>query len=105
MIAWTPGPWGVNKYGSIGAGAGWHGPIVACVEPFYGVDERWGSHKANACLIAAAPELYEAVEFVLDHIADKDRRPRDLYPAFGLDARRAIDLCFAALAKARGDCP
>lgn len=47
-------------------------------------------------------ELVAAVEYVLDHIADPNRGPRDLYPAFGLDSRRAIEMCRAVLAKARG---
>jgi hypothetical protein len=60
-MKWTPGPWGVNKYGSVGAGAHYHVPIVASVEPLYGVDQCFGSHAANARLIAAAPELYKAL--------------------------------------------
>jgi hypothetical protein len=58
---------------------------------------------ANACLIAAAPELFAAVQFVLDHIADPERGPRDLYPAFGLDASRALEMCGAAIRKAQGE--
>jgi hypothetical protein len=57
---------------------------------------------SDAHLIAAAPELYAALKFVFEHIADKERGPRDLYPAFGLDAQRVIEMARAALAKARG---
>lgn len=54
----TPGPWRVNKYGSIGAGERGTEPIVAMVEPFYSVDKRHGDHAANARLIAACPTMY-----------------------------------------------
>lgn len=56
--------------------------------------------KANARLIAAAPQLYDALLYVFDHIADKERTLRDLYPAFGLNAGRALEMCREALAKA-----
>lgn len=61
MSGFTPGPWGVNKYGSIGAGKFFAHPTVATVEPFYGEDTVHGDHVANARLIAAAPEMYEAL--------------------------------------------
>lgn len=63
---WTPGPWKVNKYGSIGAGPLGHTPVVAYAEPFYGDDKRDGDSSANAQMIAAAPELYEALHEILD---------------------------------------
>lgn len=59
----------------------------------------------DARLIAAAPELYAALNFIFERIADKERGPRDLYPAFGLDSSRAIEMAAAALAKARGEAP
>lgn len=58
---------------------------------------------ANAALIVAAPDMYAALDFIFEHIADKERHPRDLYPAFGLDARRVLEMAQAALAKARGE--
>lgn len=58
---------------------------------------------ADASLIAAAPEMHAALTFIFERIADKERQPRDLYPAFGLDARRAIEMAQAALRKARGE--
>ena len=67
---WTPGPWKVNKYGSIGAGPLGHTPIVAHAEPFYGEDTRDGDSGANARLLAAAPEMCEALRGVLS-IVDK----------------------------------
>lgn len=59
--------------------------------------------EADMALIAAAPELYEALDFIFEHIADKERGFRDLYPAFGLDGPRAIEMARNALAKARGE--
>jgi len=59
--------------------------------------------RANARLIAAAPEMLDALKFIYDHIADKERGPRDLYPAFGLDAQKAVGMTRAAIAKATGD--
>lgn len=47
-------------------------------------------------------QLIEALQYIFEHITDKHRGPRDLYPAFGLDARRAIEMASAALARVRG---
>jgi len=52
----------VNKYGSIGAGQYGTLPIVASVEPLEGPDRNYGSHAANARLIAAAPDLLDALK-------------------------------------------
>src|SRR5687768_8810194 len=112
---WTPGPWRPRDEGPPETDVcGPDGRLLATAFP--NVDH--GSEppglwlvksipeaEANARLIAAAPELYEALEFIFDHIADKERGPRDLYPAFGLDASRALEMARAALAKARGDTP
>lgn len=56
----TPGPWRINKYRSVGAGELGTAPIVAHVEPFYGDDRKYGDDDANARLIAASPDLHEA---------------------------------------------
>ena len=54
----TPGPWRVNKYGSIGAGEFGTTPIVGSAEGLWGSDaEKYGDHCANARLMAAAPEM------------------------------------------------
>jgi hypothetical protein len=92
---WTPGPWRVNKYGSVGAGETGALPIVAEVQPIYGADLRYGSHAANARLIAAAPELYEALEAI--GAVFLRRGTREEYD----NAYRQAGI--AALAKARGE--
>lgn len=62
-LSHTPGPWRVNKYGSIGAGEFGKKPIVANVEPLYGDDALlYGDSAANARLIAAAPDLLDALK-------------------------------------------
>lgn len=109
-LKFTPGPWRVNKYGSIGAGDLGHDPIVAVTEPFYGTDKRHGSHAANARLIAAAPDFAEAA--VLQDAAEEAHAncpecdgqiiPElcpTCFPLFD-DARMKR---WAALAKARGE--
>ncbi|MDR6430988.1 hypothetical protein [Brucella pseudogrignonensis] len=56
-------------------------------------DEAIAIQNANACLAAAAPELYEALEYALNEVsAEKYLR----------DNRHLLTLCRAALAKARG---
>ncbi len=75
---WTPGPWRVNKYGSVGAGPYGAEPIVAKIEPFYGPDIVHGDHTANAHLIAAAPEMYEALARI---VFDWDGEPEDMQEA------------------------
>lgn len=61
-FAHTPGPWRINKYGSVGAGATGIQPIIAEIQPFYGPDLIYGNHEANARLIAAAPDMRKAVD-------------------------------------------
>ena len=51
----------------------------------------WNDAEANARLIAAAPELLEALQMVLDYLNTGDMRP--------LDLRKAS----AAITKARGE--
>lgn len=92
----TPGPW---RHTAVEGG--WDG--VATDLTGWCICKLALNIPANADLIAAAPELYEALKFIFEHIADKERGPRDLYPAFGLNSRCAIDMAAAALAKARGE--
>lgn len=104
--AWTEGPWEVRKaktltdgvldYG-IGADINHAGYCIA--EVFGRVDEDcYPPAEATAHLIAAAPDLYKALEDVMDWITnwsppftDDDEWP---------DTKARVD---AALAKARGE--
>ena len=97
----TPGPWMAAS--SPSSVVGW--PVVRqgvgrsiCSVSYLPKDvdqEVYAESEANACLIAAAPELYEAANAL---IADIRRR----YPGEELrcEYMRALD---AALAKARGE--
>jgi hypothetical protein len=61
--------------------------------------EIWGGNEedqANARLIAAAPQLLDALQLILEHIG-----PEDNYIA--PDTNWMRDLCHEAIAKATGD--
>lgn len=83
----TPGPWRV-RFGNIGHVAAENGALVAKCQRLTGLCNL----QANAHLIAAAPELYEALERVIKIIDDSSW-------CLKLTEERA------ALAKARGETP
>tara|TARA_R110000824_G_scaffold308609_1_gene496046 strand:+ start:114 stop:431 length:318 start_codon:yes stop_codon:yes gene_type:complete len=99
---WTPGPWDVRP------GWGLNAIEVAPVddapdlvgEPteVAGISDCYTEHEANAHLIAAAPELYEALESLVGQI---DGACGDVLPAgaFSLARKKA----HAALANALGE--
>lgn len=80
---WTPGPW--SRHFKTGTVKGPEGNTVA--------DCRYKNGRNDANLIAAAPEMYEALAALIDEI-DDCAQPSD-WDAY-VPAR-------AALAKARGD--
>lgn len=92
---WTPGPWEYQQWGSriFDSGKGSSQVLVAIIATNTRKDE--GRH--NAHLIAAAPELFEALEAMLEDgvFAGCDWIPSD----------NAKQLGDAALAKARGESP
>ena len=92
---WTKGPWRVNKYGSVGAGEYGTQPIITTVEPFYGPDKKYGDHVANARLIAAAPDMLEALTALLMRLDDNPELSE-------LIGRVEIERARAAIAKAEG---
>ena len=105
---WTPGPWRVSSespriikkdYRSIGSDAGF---LIASTmghdnSGFYASEQE---ADANAHLITAAPDLYEALaESLADYdnwVSDEDNYPNEHFVAWSDKAR-------AALAKARGE--
>ena len=89
---WTPGPWHVPKAGGYA-----HGPVdkndVPVVTWTGMARPRQENGMANANLIAAAPELYEALENIVTELEETGFQGEwDSYP----QAR-------AALAEARGE--
>ena len=89
----TPGPWGID-INSVGEYLISAGPIGTPVDYLAVITNRKRS-KANARLIAAAPELLEAVEAASDYFHDfteSDQEETDL-----------AKLMRAAIAKAKGE--
>lgn len=91
----TPGPWKAVKglEGDIEMGIDWSIETdevgVAAIPPLCD-----GDHAANARLIAAAPELLEACEAMVDDLADRSKEGGTI---------RAIEKALAAIAKAKGE--
>ena len=88
MSAHTPGPWGLD--GNLIEGP--DGERVACITAY---SRRTPKQKANARLIAAAPELLEALRGLLN--APDPDEVEDATPRF-----RAVMKAHAAIAKATG---
>ena len=97
----TPGPWNArgNTVWAVGKTDTYEGPVSGCIAAARSThtmdsDNRtWscaGDPDDNARLIAAAPELLEALEYVLDH------------PLVHLDSTCEVRI-LAAIAKAKGD--
>lgn len=107
----TPGPWAIDPKVHVSAGHGEFDIIAPdgdddpwnIARTFGGIGEDGESEpKANAHLIAAAPELYEALENVLSDIVDYERA-NNLSPAPGReDCWQSVTNARAALAKAAG---
>lgn len=89
MSNWTKGPWVSCEHGIVPAGASNYSEriLVSGVRMPMGRDDE---AEANANLIAAAPELYEALSELIDHCDDANP---------WMDLSDAKD----ALAKARGE--
>jgi len=88
----TPGPWVVkwrkDNSSIISMGSLTFGPHKQMNMPF---EKYWGNDEADACLIAAAPDLYKELENLLD-ACDQ----------LGVSGGN-IDIARAVLAKARGE--
>jgi hypothetical protein len=107
----TPGPWDVFDDDSymVFANVGDVATVVADADP---VNQRTPQSAeecmANACLIASAPELYEALRDAANTLQNLATRVTDHGSSPELRAKQAAlqeqaDRAFAALAKARGE--
>ena len=88
----TPGPWVVHDrwyIGTPGEGMRTHAEVKCCVNVPASDHEQ---HEANACLIAAAPDLLAACEAVVE---------QDGFVGSAL-MRKRIEEMKAAIAKAKG---
>ena len=107
----TPGPWdqeptGDGKRICIGLGL-FDGPNGYDVAEVYSDDvteETYKEAKANAHLIAAAPDLYEALEVALEQAIGCFQNHYGEDP-IGIPEPEYIQKARAALAKARGETP
>lgn len=98
----TPGPWFISgsmtKYVEARIGGGWVQEVAACGPT--DADGGYGVHQqANAHLIAAAPELYEALEETMSRLKAVMTSGDYAYTAIEC----ALHDAHAALAKARGE--
>lgn len=73
MSSHTPGPWKVS--GSVMERKGFINPMIECDEEhepllaeIYGQDRSVAEKKANARLIAKAPEMYDALHAIHDEV-------------------------------------
>lgn len=91
----TPGPWTIREHPNSGAGV--------YIEP--GIGEVYGAGRipaANARLIAAAPELLEAMNAALDALSCEGDYEHLSRRSSGEQIDAAHSLLFAAIAKAEG---
>ena len=107
----TPGPWEVWSDDEVYAESGGEKLVVVpdstCGRDVYGADMvSRNESKHNAHLIAAAPELYEALIVARDYVqAELEMRKRSLagHPQKWEVEERDLALINAALDKARGE--
>lgn len=101
----TPGPWFVDDNNNIwrrnpialyenGGGIAGDKPLACCNQGWYGEGQVGFPVRANAQLIAAAPDIYEALKIILE------------YPycdASPLDVPLVMERARAAIRKAEGE--
>ena len=96
---WTPGPWNLgNSYGAMYDVVSKKEHGICSTGGFTSnigdIDAIIAENKANAILIAAAPELYAALDELLNDLGNR---------IVGFDDRRAVRKAEEALSKARGE--
>lgn len=106
----TPGPWAVRYDYVVQAPSFDDGRLVPVAQP-YGVNSDGTDLFANARLIAAAPELYEALDQLLTDMLIAQGNMRDAakhdprWEGCAEAIQPRVDAARAALAKARGEKP
>lgn len=90
-MSYTKGPWRRDKYGSLVDSSGEQVMLRGTATLCSGSDARMAEAEANSDLIAAAPELFEALEMASQSAGFQYMTP---------ETRDAIS---AALSKARGE--
>lgn len=100
MSKHTPGPWMVRAT----KGAGWPTQVGYAID--FNADQEqvvdFVYEEADARLIAAAPELLEALEYALPYLEACVPRPRNGINADGSVDVNCVDRARAAIAKATG---
>lgn len=90
MSGFTKGPWRIAGKGTIRAGDGWIGRI------------HWRNRDANARLIAAAPDMYEALKAAVESGLVPKSSVSDGGACGHSEQVRVADMIRAALSKAEG---
>jgi hypothetical protein len=97
---WTPGPWTVE--GPLRPGRTYRISSPRGLVTYVGDPVTFTSDRANASLIAAAPDLAEALEELHRECIAAAEREGTTWPLSG-PARDLDNKCRAALRKARGE--
>lgn len=110
MSAHTPGPWSHSyrerTHGmwaeEIYDATGRTVAVAAWYEVPSGPNVLSTNREANACLIAAAPDLLEALRAVVPWVVTAMAHREDPHPDAVRNHKEDMDLMFAAIAKAEG---
>ena len=99
----TPGPWSLDNNDVRDEAQAVLRDATGCIVADAFTMDRTGECEANAHLIAAAPELYEALEDCMTALEPyDDAKPRD-WKSDRENLRRVYQSARFALAKARGE--
>lgn len=96
----TPGPWHVGPVDDTRVEDS-YGNEVAQIDGDYNHPDTWPIMEANAHLIAAAPDLYEALETLMEEYSKVIREYKGL--DVGSCGDVAYDVAGVALARSRGE--
>lgn len=104
--SWTPGPWRLDPEANDEAVIGSRGFLVAdcCIFSARKGAPTDAENRANARLIASAPDLAEALEQALWHLgSDADRLQLAIPAGRRTSSLGCVEAIRAALSKARGE--